>query len=207
MESNLTLAHWIAFVAVAGLNIVTPGPTNLLMMNTGARFGRGPIVAFAVGNVLGLGVMGVLVAAGLTQFIIRSAEIMQILRVVGGAYLIWLGVKLCLGRHNEEQAQQELLPRHAFRHAFTNAITNPKPLLFFGTVLPIFVPRSGSSFGTIALLVLTFMLISFLSLNIYGAVAARGAGLLKKVKVRAWFNRMSGAALIGYGGVLALRRT
>jgi threonine/homoserine/homoserine lactone efflux protein len=176
------------------------------MMNTGARFGRGPIIAFAMGNVLGLGVIGILVAGGLTQLIVRSAEIMQILRVVGGSYLMWLGIKLYLAGHDKEPSKQEFLPRHAFRRAFTNAITNPKPLLFFGTVLPIFVPKSGASFGPVALMVATFMLISFLSLNVYGVVAVRGAGLLKRPKVRILFNRLSGAALIGYGGVLALRR-
>lgn len=50
----MTFEHWAAFAVVAALNIVTPGPTNLLIMNTGARFGRGPILAFAVGNILNM---------------------------------------------------------------------------------------------------------------------------------------------------------
>ncbi|WP_239537861.1 LysE family translocator [Dyella mobilis] len=199
--------HWMAFAAVAALNIVTPGPTNLLMMNTGARFGRSQVIAFAMGNVLGLGLIGILITAGLTQFIVRSAEMMQILRFAGGVYLMWLGIKLCLSGPDEEPVQGDIPRRHAFRRAFFNAITNPKPLFFFGTILPIFVPKSGAAFGSTALLVLTFMLISFLSLNIYGAIAMRGAGLLRQAKARKWFNRFSGAALIGYGGVLALRRT
>jgi threonine/homoserine/homoserine lactone efflux protein len=203
----VTLEHWVAFAAVAALNIVTPGPTNLLIMNTGARFGRGPIVAFAVGNVLGLCIIGILVAAGFTQFIIKSAMTMQILRFVGGSYLIWLGIILWLGDKRDEQVQREILPARAFRLAFTNAITNPKPLLFFGTVLPLFVPKVTPSFGDISVLVLTFMSISFLSLNIYGTIAARTGPLLKQAKARKVFNRLSGVTLIGYGGVLAFRRT
>jgi threonine/homoserine/homoserine lactone efflux protein len=65
----VTFDHWAAFAAVAALNIVTPGPTNLLIMNTGARFGRRPIVAFAVGNILGLGIIGILVAVGRRQLL------------------------------------------------------------------------------------------------------------------------------------------
>jgi threonine/homoserine/homoserine lactone efflux protein len=202
----VTFEHWLAFAAVAALNIVTPGPTNLLIMNTGARFGRRPILAFAMGNILGLGIVGLLVAAGLTQFIIQSAMVMHVLRLVGGAYLVWLGIKLCHGDSGKEQVQREVLPKHAFRLAFTNAITNPKPLLFFGAILPVFVPKSGPPFGSTCLLVLTFMSISFLSLNVYGAMAARSGELLKRAKVRKVFNRLSGVMLIGYGGVLALRR-
>jgi len=203
----VTFEHWAAFAAVAALNIVTPGPTNLLIMNTGARFGRDPILAFAVGNVLGLGIIGLLVAAGFTQFIIQSAMTMQILRLVGGGYLIWLGIKLCLGDPDKEHVQREILPGHAFRLAFTNAITNPKPLLFFGTVLPLFAPKIGPSFGSLCALVLTFMSISFLSLNVYGSLAARSGPLLKQAKARKIFNRVSGATLMGYGGVLAFRRS
>jgi threonine/homoserine/homoserine lactone efflux protein len=184
----VTFEHWASFAAVAALNIVTPGPTNLLIMNTGARFGRRPIMAFAAGNVLGLGIIGIVVAAGFAQFIIKSAMTMQVLRFVGGGYLIWLGIKLWLGDKSEGQMQCE------------------KPLLFFGTVLPLFVPKLEPSFGDIIVLVLTFMSISFLSLNIYGAVAARTGSLLKQAKARKVFNRLSGATLIGYGGFLALRR-
>lgn len=202
----MTFEHWAAFAAVAALNIVTPGPTNLLIMNTGARFGRRPIVAFAAGNVLGLGIIGIVVAAGFAQFLIKSATTMQILRFVGGGYLIWLGIKLWLGDKSEGRVQREILPTRAFRLAFTNAITNPKPLLFFGTVLPLFVPKSEPSFGDIIILVLTFMSISFLSLNIYGTLAARTGPLLKQAKARKVFNRLSGATLVGYGGFLALRR-
>ena len=202
----MSFDHWAAFAAVAALNIVTPGPTNLLIMNTGARFGRGPIFAFAVGNVLGLGIIGILVAAGLTQFIVKSALIMQVLRFIGGSYLIWLGIKLWFADKSDPQVSREILPGRAFRLAFTNAITNPKPLLFFATVLPLFVPRSGPSLSGIAVLVLTFMSISFLSLNVYGAIAARSGPLLRQAKARKVFNRLSGATLIGYGGVLALRR-
>jgi threonine/homoserine/homoserine lactone efflux protein len=72
---------------------------------------------------LGLSIIGMLVAAGFTQFIINSAMTMRVLRLVG--------------------VRQEILPRHAFRLAFTNAITNPKPLPFFGTVLPLFLPTPG----------------------------------------------------------------
>jgi threonine/homoserine/homoserine lactone efflux protein len=163
-------------------------------------------MAFAAGNVLGLGIIGIVVAAGFAQFIIKSAMTMQVLRFVGGGYLIWLGIKLWLGDKSEGQMQCEIVPTHAFRLAFTNAITNPKPLLFFGTVLPLFVPKLEPSFGDIIVLVLTFMSISFLSLNIYGAVAARTGSLLKQAKARKVFNRLSGATLIGYGGFLALRR-
>jgi threonine/homoserine/homoserine lactone efflux protein len=97
----MTFEHWTAFAAVATLNIVTPGPTNLLIMNTGARLGRGPILSFAAGNVLALGIIGLLVTAGLSQFIIKSSMAMQGLRLVGGGYLAWLGVKLWIGDKSE----------------------------------------------------------------------------------------------------------
>ncbi|WP_158900007.1 LysE family translocator [Burkholderia sp. L27(2015)] len=203
----MTFEHWTAFSAVAALNIVTPGPTNLLIMNTGARLGRGPIVSFAVGNVLALGIIGLLVTAGLSQFIVKSAMAMQVLRLVGGGYLIWLGIKLWVDDKSEEKGYREIVPTHAFRLAFTNAITNPKPLLFFGTVLPLFVPKMDPSLADISVLVFTFMSISFVSLNIYGSIAARMGQLLKQARARKVFNRLSGTALIGYGGALVLRRS
>lgn len=203
----MTFDHWAAFAAVAALNIVTPGPTNLLVMNTAARFGRAPIVAFALGNVLGLGVIGILVAAGLSQFIIKSAMVMQILRWVGGGYLVWLGVKLWRGDKGEQAGRSAIVPARACRSAFTNAITNPKPLLFFGTVLPLFISKVGSPFGDIVVFVVTFMSISFISLNVYGSIAARTGKLLGHARARTVFNRLSGAALIAYGGALALRRS
>jgi threonine/homoserine/homoserine lactone efflux protein len=121
--------------------------------------------------------------------------------------LIWLGIKLWFGDKHDEQGRREVLPAHAFRLAFTNAITNPKPLLFFGTVLPLFVPKTGTSFGDIGVLVATFMSISFVSLNVYGYMAARTGQLFQRARARTVFNRLSGTALIGYGGALVLRRS
>jgi len=202
----MLVTQWEAFAVVAMVNIVTPGPTNLLIMNTSARLGRGPIIAFAFGNILGLGIIGMLVAAGFAQFIVKSAMAVQILRYVGGGYLIWLGIKLWRSDKIKPSDQREIGAKHAFRIALTNAVTNPKPLLFFGTVLPLFVSGTNQPLSDIAVCVLTFMAISFVSLNIYGSLADRAGALLQQEKMRKAFNRVCGATLIGYGGALALRQ-
>lgn len=202
----MLVAQWEAFVAVAAVNIVTPGPTNLLIMNTGARLGRRPIIAFALGNIIGLGIIGMLVAAGFAHFVVKSAIAMQILRYVGGGYLIWLGIKLWRGDTIKTVDTREIDANHAFRLALMNAVTNPKPLLFFGTVLPLFISGGSRTFSDTAICVVTFMAISFVSLNIYGSLATRAGSLLRQSKLRTTFNRVCGATLVGYGGALVLRQ-
>ncbi|WP_112663002.1 LysE family translocator [Microvirga flavescens] len=196
---------WIAFATVSAINIVTPGPANVLAVNTGMQYGQRVVAAFALGNILGLACIGAVVAIGFAQILTKSAVVMEILRWIGAGYLVWLGIKLWR-RSSLPETARSVSGRRMFGVAFLNAITNPKPLLFFATVLPLFLDQREAIAPQVGILVATFMAISFVSLNTYGALAAKAGALLRQPRAFKMFNRGSGALLVGYGTALAVSR-
>jgi threonine/homoserine/homoserine lactone efflux protein len=130
-----------------------------------------------------------------------------VLRLVGAAYLVWLGVRMW--RSGGRLSEAGPAPRRSDRALFLQGLlviwSNPKALVFFGAFIPQFVHPVGDAAPQVVLLGGTFMPIATLLDGAYAVAAGRAGGLLSQTRLRI-VERVSGTFLIGGGLWLALAR-
>jgi threonine/homoserine/homoserine lactone efflux protein len=209
-----TLHQWLAFLVASALFIQMPGPSVLFTIGRALTVGRRDALLSVVGNALGVVTQVLAVAVGLGAVVAASAQAYLVLKLVGAAYVVWLGVQAIRHRADARKALTavESAPtvraraRHALRVGFTVGVTNPKTIVFFVAFLPQFVNDSSGHTGLqLALLGLVFAAMCVASDSIWALAAARARG---------WFSRRphrldklgatGGAVMIGLGATMAV---
>jgi threonine/homoserine/homoserine lactone efflux protein len=205
-------ALW-AFVGVAALVIVTPGPDTALTVRNALLGGRGAGVATAAGVALGLAVWTAAASAGLAALLVASEPAFVAVKLAGAAYLVLLGAQTLLhalrGRgdeHGRDGGQRRLRPAAALRQGLLNDLGNPKIAVFFTTLLPQFAPAHGPAFLTLLAFGLLFCAMTFAWLCVYSVAVARAGRALRRPRVRRAFDAVMGAALVAVGVRVAVER-
>lgn len=202
--------NWWAFVAVVTLAYLIPGPDFAIILRSATRSPRAGIAA-ALGAQTGLCLHMLLAVVGLSVVLAQHPGVLSVSRVLGGAYLLYLGGRLVLPtlrRHRRKAAEPpEVTIESAYGHGlFTNAL-NPKAILFFAAVLPQFLDPTGAALW-VQILVLG-MLDIVIGLGLWALVVLLGVRLssvLRRPAARSWWDRGTGAALASTGGALVLTR-
>jgi len=201
---------WLLFIAASLVLIVTPGQDMLLVMSRSIAQGATAGVATAAGVSVGLVGHTVLATLGLGAILRTSDWLFLALKLVGAAYLVYLGVQL-LRTKGHDLAISGGTPRSLGRLFFDGAlsnVSNPKIAVFYFAFLPQFV-RPEASHPTLSIFVLglVFAGLTFLVKGPVGLVAGRLSGWLRsRPGAVAWLYRVSGAVLLGLGIRLALER-
>ena len=144
----MALHTWLIFVtAVLGLAL-TPGPNGLLALSHGALYGHRKTLFTVSGGVLGFTLLIGLSMLGIGTLLQASAHALSILKWLGGAYLIWLGIQLWRAPPLHLSMAEHAVARSGFtlfRQGLLSALSNPKVILFFGAFLPQFLdPHAGA---------------------------------------------------------------
>jgi threonine/homoserine/homoserine lactone efflux protein len=183
----------IAFLLVAVVVIVSPGPDFALTLRNSVTRGRG--VATAIGVVAGQLVWVGATVAGVAAILVASRPAFEALRILGAAYLVWLGLSMLLRRGHAVRA-----PRRgsAFRQGLFNNLSNPKMPIFFTSLLPQF----GASFAALAVHGLVFAALTLAWL----CLVARTSGALRRPVVRRALDAVTGVVLVAFGFRLATER-
>lgn len=205
----IPVENLLAFAVASVILVAIPGPSVLFVIGRSSSQGRRAGVLSVLGNAAGTVPAAVAVALGVGAIVAASAVALTAIKVVGGAYLIWLGVQAIRHRHEQTRvAETHELPTSGgtlFRQGFVVGATNPKSIAFFVAVLPQFVaPSAGPAWAQMLALAAVFVAVAVISDGVW-ALAAGAA--------REWFGRsprrisaMSGAGgamMIGLGGALA----
>jgi threonine/homoserine/homoserine lactone efflux protein len=204
----MELSTIAAFSLVAAVAISIPGPTVLLALSNGSRFGTRRAVFGMLGAVASDVVLVTAVALGLGAVLLASEVAFSIVKWIGVAYLVYLGIRLLLskGRLAHIDADDPRGSRRAvFARAFLVAVTNPKGYLFVGALLPQFIVPSQPQVMQYVVIGLVFCAIDF---TIMFAYALLGSQAMRMLKARGalWIDRVCGAVLLGLAGWLAFAR-
>ena len=201
---------WLVFVVASLVLIVTPGQDMILVMSRSiAQGGRAGVVT-AGGVSVGLVGHSVLAALGLGALLQSSEWLFLALKLLGAAYLVWMGVQLLRAPPAQIVAAEgaaRSLPRLFLDGALSN-IGNPKIALFYFAFLPQFV-QAGAAHPALSVFALgiTFAALTFAVKGPVGLGAgALSAWLRARPRVLVALFRSSGAVLIGLGVKLALER-
>jgi threonine/homoserine/homoserine lactone efflux protein len=206
------LALWGLFVIASLVLLLTPGPAVLYIVARSVAQGRTAGLVSVLGIHLGTIVHIVAAAVGLSALLVSSTVAFAIVKYVGAAYLIWMGVRTLLTKERDEHAPvgpPEPLHR-AFRDGFVVNLFNPKTAIFFLAFLPQFVdPTRGAIHWQILVLGFTFMGLGILSDGLFAVAAGAAGDFLRRnrrfLRAQRWF---AGTSFIGLGltAAMATRR-
>ena len=178
-------SQWLSFLVASILFIQVPGPSLLFTIGRALSVGRREALLSVVGNALGLVVQVGCVALGLGAIVAASTAAYTVLKLVGAAYVVWLGVSAIRHRADarvalENPVRAPATRGHAVRTGLIVGVTNPKTIVFFAAFLPQFTSDAGPATLQVALLGAVFAILAVCSDSLW----ALGAG-----KARDWFAR------------------
>jgi threonine/homoserine/homoserine lactone efflux protein len=192
----------VAFSLAAALIVLLPGPDTLVVLRELVRAGRRCAAQTVAGVLCGLAVWVGAAAFGLSALLQASHTGYIVLKIAGGAYLIWLGVQSLRLRRLAEPPRRRLLGR-GFVAGLATDLLNPKVGVFFVTFLPGFVPH-GYSMGAVSVLFgAIFIGETALYFAVLLAVATPVTRWLGEARIRRRMDAATGAVLIGLGIRLA----
>ena len=202
----------LAFLAVAALVIVTPGPDTAITIRSTLLGGRRAGVITAFGVVSGQACWSLAASAGVTALLVASEPAFLAVKLGGAAYLVYLGAHALwdavrrapsAGALDIGAPAQRLSPRLAYRQGLVSDLGNPKMAAFFTSLLPQF----AASFGAMLALGLVFCLLTWLWLALYATAVARLHAVLRRPRIRRAIEAVTGTVLVALGLRLATEHT
>lgn len=203
----MSLELYATFLAACVLLAITPGPNMSLFIANGTAHGMRAALLTVLGASLGLSMLVALATIGMTTAMAFVAEWFDVIRWVGAAYLVWLGVGRLRAALAGEGLEAGEAPRDGrfFWQGVAVSLSNPKVLLFLGAFFPQFIDPNAALAPQLTLMAITFVVaLASVDLCIAGAIgAARG---LFTARARRVTDGLSGVLLFGGGLWLALMR-
>lgn len=197
----MSIEAWLAFTAAAAIILVIPGPTILLVVSYALGHGRKTSVVTAAGVALGDFTAMTASMLGLGALLATSATIFTILKWIGGAYLVYLGVKLWRAPVFPDAAAPAPAERpwRVFLHLYTVTALNPKTIVFFVAFLPQFFDPARPLLPQAALAEATFLALAVLNAAAYARLARLAGGTLRRPALKRLANRLGGGLLMCAG--------
>ena len=200
----MSFEHWIAFVAASAILLAIPGPTILLVISYALSHGRKSATATVAGVALGDFTAMTASMLGLGALLAASAALFTVLKWVGAAYLIYLGIKLWRapvadpGETKDAEPAKER-PLRIFLHTYVVTALNPKSIVFFVAFLPQFLDLNGPIATQMVIFETTFLVLATLNAAAYGLMASMARQTIRKPAVQRAVNRTGGSLMIGAG--------
>jgi threonine/homoserine/homoserine lactone efflux protein len=206
-DIKMEIRVYLAFVVATSTMIALPGPSVLLTVAHSISFGWQHALSTVAGATIGIAVQLIVAVIGLTSLLNVVADAFEWIRWVGAAYLVYLGIKQW--RSVSEAAEfdtSSVSKTNLFFQGLVITITNPKSLIFIAAFLPQFIDASRSPGLQFALIVPTFLVITFTITSIWALVAEKARGFLQSQRALKPVSRTAGGLMIVAGVGLALAR-
>jgi threonine/homoserine/homoserine lactone efflux protein len=201
----------LAFAGISLLLAVTPGPDMAVVTKNALAHGRRGVILTTTGIALALSIWVTATAVGLSAVLRSSSDLLFFLKLVGAAYLAYLGIRTLIESRRRPTDLLAGTPpaapaRVIFRQGFLSALSNPKLGVFFVTFLPQFVTPGQALLPQLLVLGLIFAVIGWTWMNVYGLFVTRIRDVITAPRVRQWMERVTGVVLLGFGARLAAER-
>lgn len=207
---STALAPWLAFVGISLVVICTPGPDTALTVRNALTGGRRAGLLTAAGVATGQAVWTVAAALGLTGLVLASEPGFVAMKVLGVAFLVFLGAQSLVAAWRGHGAGSERRRGSLVKsgtgtlwQGLLNDLANPKMAAFFVSMLPQFVPSGSPPFATMLAFGLTFSLLTFGWLALYSLAISKLRRRLERSAVRRALDAVAGTVLVGFGIRLA----
>jgi len=197
----MSFEAWLAFTAASAILLIIPGPTILLVVSYALGQGWRTALPMAVGVALGDFTAMTLSMLGIGALLLASATVFTVLKWIGAAYLIYLGIKLFRagGALDAKPRTDAVSATKMLAHAWLVTALNPKSITFFVAFLPQFLSREADFLTQMVVFETTFLVLAFANAFGYALVASRARSLVQNQRAISIFNRTGGTLLIGAG--------
>ena len=203
----MPLETWLAYTLVTTTFLLIPGPTIILVISYSLLRGRQAVIALVLG--VGLGDLTAISLSfiGVGVLLQTVATAFYLIKWLGAAYLIWLGIKMWssaseftdLDKKNRSHAWREI-----FSSAYITTALNPKSIVFFLAFIPQFIEPELPFTTQVVILGATFFVLAIISVLVYAALAIYAGQQLHLPLIQRWTHRIGGGLLIGAGGMTAV---
>ena len=208
----MPVSHMLAFTAVVTVLVAVPGPSVLFTISRALTVGRRSALFTVIGNEIGLYVQVVAVAFGVGAVVVRSAQMLTVVKFAGAAYLVGLGVQAI--RHRKSMAEalaaqlRPVTPLRAIRDGFVVGAANPKTIVFFIVALPEFTSSAPGHLPVQVQMLILGALFPVIALGLDSAWAT-AAGTARQWLIRsprrlALIGGAGGLVMIGLGVSVAV---
>ena len=212
----MPLTTLLLFCAVALVAIATPGPTVLLALNNGSRYGLRLSLLGMAGAVASDLVLVAAAGLGLGALLVASEFWFSVVKWLGVGYLCFLGLQMLVSSRRA-RAKAAAIPsdskrplparrgREVFLRSFLVAVTNPKGYLFVSAFLPQFIAPTQPQLMQYVILAIAFAGLDFLVMFAYASAGASASRLLRSPAAQ-WLDRVCGVLMVAAAGTLAVYR-
>ncbi|MEM7172822.1 MAG: LysE family translocator [Pseudomonadota bacterium] len=205
----MSLEIWIAFALASSALLAVPGPTVMLVVSY--ALGHGKASGWATVPGVALGDFAAMTASllGAGAVLAASSTLFTGLKLLGAAYLIWLGIKLwrAPAELSELEAATDKTPKRTmFWNAFIVTALNPKGLVFFVAFVPQFIDPTRPALIQFAILEATFLVLAAANVAVWAVMAGHLRSRFKRPQTLRLVNRLGAGFLIGAGLLTAVVR-
>ncbi|MCV6628496.1 MAG: LysE family translocator [Flavobacteriaceae bacterium] len=203
----MELSVWLSYVATIFLLIITPGPSMLLAAANSMKYGKTKTLGTIAGDLSANLIQMALASAGLATIVVQSGYLFGIIKWAGVLYLIYMGLRKILSKKEvflEENGQDRGTLKKRYLEGFLMSAANPKAIVFFAALFPLFLDQTAALLPQILILAATYVVVDGLSLLTYTLFAD---GLKRHLEDRAKLhlqNKIVGVLLIISGLMLSL---
>ncbi|WP_413693624.1 LysE family translocator [Psychromonas sp. KJ10-2] len=209
----MELSTWLVYISVISLLLFSPGPSALLCISDGVKFGYKKSIPTILGGALSALLLMTVSAIGLGAVLAASEMLFLVIKILGAAYLIYLGwnswregaVKLPSTKTPQQDSSTLIYsPDKLFKKSFMVGISNPKDLLFFIALFPSFMNADEPQMPQYLILASTWFCLEYLLMSVYTGLGAKMAPVFANPAPMRWVNRTLGTVFVGLGGMLAV---
>ncbi|MEP2651207.1 MAG: LysE family translocator [Paraglaciecola sp.] len=211
----MDINNLITFIAVASLLVISPGPNGFLIAKTVPLFGQKAGFANAAGFVGALYIHGTLSIFGISILLVQSGTAFFIFKMLGAAYLVWIGIKAIKSAFSQThtvpvEEPQDIPKSSSIHNAFlegllTNTL-NPKVSMFYLAAFPQFISHGDSALNAYVL-VSAHAIVNFIWFSTMVMALARVKNVANSTRFKTWLNSITGVVFIGFGAKLALMKS
>ncbi len=204
----MSFENWMIYTTVIFISTILPGPSVLLALSHGVRYGRKRSMFTASGVTLAAVIMATVSAIGLGAIIVSSGFAFLAIKYLGAAYLIYIGVKCWFQKLVKTQSLEDTAdlvkktPGRIFFQALFVGLGNPKAIIFFTALFPQFVHSSEIQVYNFMVLIVTLAAVVFICMMIWSIGGVFIMAHLYRDRLHKLFNRILGSLFIGFGAGL-----
>ncbi|HTF95548.1 MAG TPA: LysE family translocator [Cellvibrio sp.] len=198
--------NYLIYVGVAAATILLPGPAVMLTINNSIQRGLFMSLSGILGIALAILVVATISATSLGVILVSSVIAFTIIKLIGAAYLIYLGVKMWRTKNRAitREIRQEGSFLKCFAEGFLVSISNPKAVIFFISIFPQFIDLSQPYRPQFILLAVTFSALVIVIHTTYAFFSSFAKSKLSSGKASSILNKVSGGVFVGFGVGLAV---
>ena len=207
----MELSTWLLYISVIGILLLSPGPSALLCVSDGLKFGNKKSVPTILGGATAALLLMSISAIGLGAVLAASETLFMVIKLAGALYLIFLGWTAWRegginieSKPSNKNSLVSYSPYLRFRKGFMVGISNPKDLLFFIALFPSFMNAALPPVEQYMVLASTWFILDCSSMFLYVALGSKVSPFLSKPRNMNIVNRTVGSVFIFFGGALAL---